>query len=283
MTCIGRLTIAAVALFGAALTAQQETPAFEVASIKPNISTGDGAIQTNPNGRLTVTNISLRALMVRAYGLHDSQLIGAPAWIATERFDINARTATPPARGPSALMPLLRTLLIERFRVRAHDEMRELPAYVLTFARSDRRLGPQIRATQADCSGASQLAAAEIRAQARDGWPPCGMAFMVSFVDSADAPLKARIRRSAITMKEFATALQASVDRPVVDRTGLEGFFDLEYSFAQQPASNAAGGADSNQPMLIVALEEQLGLKLESRRTDVPVVVIDSVEPPTPD
>ena len=270
-------------MLGTALTAQQDAPAFEVASIKPNVSTNAGVIQTNPNGRLTVTNTSLRALILRAYGIHDSQLMGAPSWIATERFDVNARTAAPPARGPSAFPPLLRALLIERFKLRTHDEMRELPAYVLTFARSDRRLGAQIRATEADCSGARQLAVDEIRAQARDGWPPCGVAFMVSFVDSADAPVKVRMRRSAITMKEFATALQASVDRPVVDRTGLEGFFDLEYSFAQQPASNVAGGADSNQPMLIVALEEQLGLKLESRRADVPVVVVDSVERPTAD
>ena len=154
-----------------------------VASIKPNVSTANAAIQLTPNGRFTATNTSLRALILRAYAIHDSQLIGAPDWIAAERFDVDARVEPVPA--------------------------------------GDRRLGPQIR-------------------------------------------------RSATTMAQFATALQANVDRPVVDRTGLEGVFDLEYSFAQQPAANTPGGQDNNQPLLLVALEEQLGLKLESRRTAVP-------------
>ena len=101
------------------------------------------------------------------------------------------------------------------------------------------------------------------------------MAFTVSFVDASGAGLKTRVRRSAIAMKDFATGLQTNVDRPVVDRTGLDGLFDLEYSFAQ-PGSTAI--ADANQPLLLVALEEQLGLKLEAQRAAVPVLVIDSVE-----
>jgi uncharacterized protein (TIGR03435 family) len=281
MSRIVAILLAAVLSTG--LTAQQQAPAFDVASIKPNVSTATAAFQLTPNGRFTATNTSLRALILRAYGLHDSQLIGAPDWIAAERFDVDARVDPAPAGGPNALLPLVRTLLIERFRLKTHDEMRELPAYVLTFARDDRRLGSQIRPTQADCSGKSHPTQAEIRAQARDGWAPCGMSFMTTFVDSSDVALKVRIRRSAVTMGQFATALQANVDRPVVDRTGLEGVFDIEYSFAQQPAANAPGGQDNNQPLLLVALEEQLGLKLESRRTAVPVVVIDLVERPAPD
>jgi uncharacterized protein (TIGR03435 family) len=252
-----------------------QAPAFDVASIKPSLATADSAIQANPNGHLTVTNTSLRALILRAYGLHESQLLAAPEWIATERFDVDARVEMPPRNGPNALMPLLQALLTDRFRLRTHSEMRDLPAYVLMFARRDRRLGPQIRPTLADCSGTSPPTVAEIRAQARDGWPPCGMAFMVSFVDSSGAGLKTRLRRSAIAMKDFATTLQTNVDRPVVDRTGLDGLFDVEYSFAQ-PGSSAV--ADANQPLFLVALEEQLGLKLDAQRTTVPVLVIDSVD-----
>jgi uncharacterized protein (TIGR03435 family) len=252
-----------------------QTAGFDVASIKPNVTPSDSAVNGSLNGRFTATNASLRTLILRAYAIHESQLIGAPAWIATERFDIEARVETPPPNGPYALMPLVRTLLSERFKLRTHTEMRELPAYVLTFARRDRRLGPQIRPTQADCSGTTQLTAAEVRAQARDGWPPCGMAFTVSFVDTSGAGLKTRLRRSAIAMKDFATTLQTNVDRPVVDRTGLGGLFDIEYSFAQ-PGSTAI--ADANQPLLLVALEEQLGLKLEAQRTEVPLLVIDSVD-----
>jgi uncharacterized protein (TIGR03435 family) len=213
--------------------------------------------------------------MLRAWGLHESQLIGAPGWMATERFDVNARVEMPPRNGPNALLPMLRTLLTERFRLRTHTEMRELPAFVLTFARRDKRLGPLIRPTQADCSGTAQPTVTDIRAQARDGWPPCGMAFQVSFVDATGAGLKTRLRRSAIAMTEFATALQTNVDRPVVDRTGLDGLFDVEYSYAQPGSTEIA---NANQPLFLVALEEQLGLKLESQRTKVPVLVIDSVD-----
>src|SRR5688572_7155022 len=200
---MGRIAAIVLVVLSTVLTAQQQPPAFDVASIKPNVSTANAAIQITPNGRFTAINTSLRALILRAYGIHDSQLIGAPDWIAEERFDVDARVEPVPTGGPNALLPLVRRLLIERFKLRTHDEMRELPAYVLTFARGDRRLRPQIRPTQADCSGASQPTQAEIRAQARDGWPPCGMMFMVSFVDSGDVALKVRMRRSATTMAQF--------------------------------------------------------------------------------
>ena len=250
---------------------------FDVASIKPNVTGGDSAIQARANGRLSATNATLRSLILRAYGFHESQVIGAPGWLGTEYFDVDARVETPPPGGPDALLPMLRTLLAERFKLRAHNETRELPAFVLTFARRDQRLGSQIRASAADCTRATQLTEAEIRAQARDGWPPCGMVYVVSYVAAAATGLenKTRVRRSGISMKDFATILQSNVDRPVVDRTGLEGRFDVEFSFAAAPATAAASG---NQPTLVVALEEQLGLKLDAQRAAVPVLVIDWVE-----
>ena len=255
-----------------------QAPAFDVASIKPTRATGDTSIQARYTGGFTANNAPLRALVTRAFGVHDSQLIGAPGWFATERFDVDARVDPAPPGGPEALLPLLRTLLTERFKLRVHNETRELPAFVLTVARSDRRLGAQIRPSEADCTKATQLTADQVRAQARDGWPPCGMTYTVSFVAAAATGLenRSRVRRSGLSMKDFATALQSSVDRPVVDGTGLEGRFDLEYTFAA--ASDIAAGISGNQPMLVVALEEQLGLKLESQRTAVPVVVVDSVE-----
>ena len=255
-------------------------PGFDVASIKPNVSSaGEASVQSSANGRLSATNATLRSLILRAYGIHDSQLIGAPTWVGMDRFNVDARIAAAPPDGPEALMPLLRTLLAERFTLRVHAETRELPAYILTVARQDRRLGSQIRATQADCTKATQLSVDEIRAQALKEWPPCGMVYVVSYVAPAATGLETRmrVRRSGIAMKDFATALQANVGRPIVDRTGLDGRFDLEYSFAP-PAPDAIPGTFTNQPLLLVALEEQLGLKLESQRTLVPVVVIDSVE-----
>jgi uncharacterized protein (TIGR03435 family) len=271
------MVILLVTITGSSLIPAQ-TPAFDVASIRPTLAAGEVTIQPRYNGRFTADNAPLRALVTRAFGIHDSQLIGAPGWLAAERFNVDARVEPAPAGGPEALMPMLQTLLAERFRLRVHNETRELPAFVLTVARADRRLGAQIRPTEVDCTQATQLTADQVRAQVRDGWPPCGMVYTVQYVAQAATGLanRSRVRRSGISMKDFATTLQTNVDRPVVDRTGLEGRFDVEYSFAT--ASDIAAGISGNQPMLVVALEEQLGLKLESQRSPVPVVVIDAVE-----
>lgn len=274
---------AIVVLSSLAAAVQTQTPAFDVVSIRPNPGPGNNLIRPTTNGQLTVTGATLRALILRAYGMNDVQVLGAPAWADSERFDIAARVQPPPEGGPEALMPMLRTLLTDRFHLKAHDETRELSAYVLVHARSDRRLGAPIRPTVANCTRTTPLTQAEMLALAQ-GWPPCGQASQMSWATN-DPPLagKLRIRLSAFSMKEFARRLQSAVGRPVVDQTDLSGRFDIEYSYAQPPSASSSGAApDSNLPSLFVALEEQLGLKLEARRTAVPVLVIDSVERPAP-
>ena len=264
------------------LPAQQST--FDVISIRPNLSTANAEFRMMPNGQFIARNLPLRSLILRAYQLHDSQLIGAPAWIAGERFDIDAKTAAPPAGGPDALMTMLRPLLVERFNLRTHAASRELPAYALVVARRDRRLGSQLRATEADCDHASTLTQEQLRASVRDGWPPCGATFTVAYSESSPTGnnlVKMRVRRSGTTMRDFAASLQDTLDRPVVDATDLDGRFDIEYSHAPKPpsvTSDSVFGPDA--PMLFAALEEQLGLKLESRLATVPVLVVDAVEHP---
>ena len=162
---------APVLCLAAAVHAQ--APAFDVVSIRPNPAATSGGIRPTPNGQLTATGVTLRALILRAHALHDTQLLGAPGWADTERFDIDARIQPPPQGGPEALMPMLRTLLADRFRLEVHNETRELSAYVLVHARGDRRLGPQIRPTVADCTRTTPLTQAEMLALA-NGWPPCG-------------------------------------------------------------------------------------------------------------
>jgi len=265
--------------------AAAQEPMFDVASIRPDTSEAKPDFRALPTGRLTATNIPLRQIIRRAYKLHDAQVIGAPDWVANERFDIDARTATAPAGGPDAVFPLLRPLLRDRFMLRAHMETRELPAYVLVLAHGDGRLGPQIHPSEADCEHATTLDQSRIRASVLDGWPPCGMTFNVSYVATqagGEQLVKTRIRRSGNTMHDFAAALQEGLDRPVIDGTGLEGRFDLEYSHSPKPptvTSDSPFGVAP--PMLFVALEEQLGLKLESRRAPVDVLVIDAIEQPT--
>src|SRR4051812_16869236 len=122
--------------------------AFEVASIKPNNS-GDGRVMMqNQPGRYVATNVSLRLLIRNAYQLQDFQITGGPAWLASDRFDINAKVADeyrnlPPARpggGPGPLQLMIRALLAERFKLAVHNETKDSPIYALVLARSDGRL-----------------------------------------------------------------------------------------------------------------------------------------------
>ena len=280
----GRLIPVIVTLALAAGAAGQP-PAFGVASVRRNVDGASTSFSPRANGQLIATNVPLRTLILRAYGLHDSQLIDAPEWTAVERFDVDAR-AEPAPSSPDALMPMLRTLLGERFQLKVRTATQRLPAYVLMHARSDRRLGPQIRPTRADCSGGARvMTREELMAVAKEGWPPCGQVVTISFLTTSSDGTnlsKIRVRRSGVTLPDFATFLQGQVGRPVVDRTGVEGLFDVEYSFAAQPpgpSTELAAGA--NVPPILVALEEQLGLKLESERAQVPVLIVESVDRPS--
>jgi len=280
-----RHLIPVIVTLALAAGAAGQQPAFGVASVRRNVDGANSSFSPRANGQLIATNVPLRTLILRAYGLHDSQLIDAPEWTAVERFDVDAR-AEPAPPSPDALMPMLRTLLADRFQLKVRTATRQLPAYVLVHARSDRRLGPQIRPTQADCSGGPRvMTREELMAIAKEGWPPCGQVVTISFLTTSSDGTpgsKVRVRRSGVTMADFATFLQGPVGRPVVDRTGVDGLFDVEYSFAAQPpgpSTELAAGA--NVPPILVALEEQLGLKLQSERAQVAVVIVESVERPT--
>jgi uncharacterized protein (TIGR03435 family) len=266
---------------------------FEVASVKPNKS-GEAqlaGIMFPPGGRFMARNATLRELILAAYGeaipLHDSQIVGGPVWVNSDRFDIDAKAASEPppgAVGPPPLMfAMLRTLLRERFKLSAHLQTREMPIYALVMARSDGRLGPQLRQSDVDCDA--------VRATRARGGPPQPPA-------AGEAPLcgsiagPGRLTARAATLVALAGwYLSGIANRIVIDRTGLTGVFDwtLEWSPEALPQPLRASGApptppgDPNGPSIFTALQEQLGLKLESARGPVDVLVIDSVQQPTPD
>jgi uncharacterized protein (TIGR03435 family) len=277
--------VTALAVAAVAVPLCGQSRAFDVAVVRANTSgQTERSIQLLPNGRFTASNETVRSVILRAFKLHESQLIGAPDWADRDRFDIDGRTEPPPREGPEGLLPMVRTLLAERFALRTRADTRPLSAYVLSLARRDRQLGPQIRPTEADCSGQKVLSQDEIRASVRDGWPPCGMTFVVQFTTKAAAGTASqmRFRRSATTIDDLAFALQGAVDRPVVNRTGLEGRYDVEYSYSPRPADAGVTSAFGPEaPGVLAAVEEQLGLKLETERTDVPVLVIESIERPS--
>jgi len=296
-----------------------KSPAFEVASIKPNKS-GDGrvGIGIQPGGRFTATNITLGALLGQAYrlqggrGNNNPQIVNAPGWISSDHFDIVAKADAdvPPDQFPE----LVKSLLIERFKLAAHTESRELQVYALMLARSDGKLGPGLRPASAEC-------AATIAARGRGGPPregpgergggpggpggpgaigrgpiappqpgqpmPCGMMrFGPGSLAAGGTPIA-----------QLATSLSPWVNRIVVDKTGLTGPYeiDLQWTPDQMPQGGPGGPGgpppggspfppiDPNGPSIFTAVQEQLGLKLDSTRSPVEVLVIDHVEPPTPD
>jgi uncharacterized protein (TIGR03435 family) len=258
-----------------ALVIAQAPPAFDVASIKPNTS-GAMAEQVRffpPSGRVQMTNVSVRRLVLQAYQLQESQLTGGPKWIDTERFDIAANAdgvvnPTPPQR-----WKMVQSLLVERFKLKVHTESRELSTFALVLARSDGKPGGQLRTFEGDCSPPTVPRTAPSDPSAP---PPCGM-------------LRAgpgRMTFTGVTMETLAQQLSGRVGRSVVDRTGLTGRFSLDLEFAPQPVRSAGSDPSlgdrpsSDAPSIYTALTEQLGLKLESRKQQVDVTVIDSVEHP---
>ena len=155
------LTISPLRAVGRSQTqAPAAGPAFEVASVKPNNS-GDGRVMfQNQPGRFTATNVTLRMLIRQAYQLQDSQITGGPGWLADDHFDLVAKLDGTPQEaffaqrggGPTPLQLALRALLAERFGVVVHNETKEMPIYALIVARSDGKLGPQLKKSDTDCA-----------------------------------------------------------------------------------------------------------------------------------
>ena len=285
--CAAVVMTAIAAVRGQQAASLPRGPAFEVASVKPNQSGGLGIqVDTPGTDRFTATNIPLRDLIRFAYDVQDIRLVGGPDWIRSERFDIVAKAEQPfPAWGtdgpPMALLLMTRMLLVERFGLVVHQETRDLPVFALVVARDDRKFGPEITASKLDC---------ESQAQARRGGPPpapatpdqptCGMRI---------AP--GRMVMGGTPMAQFATVLSNFVQRVVLDRTQLAGAFDFRLSWTPErlpqgpppPGAPPLPAVDPNGPSLFAALQEQLGLKLESTRAPLDVLVIDRVERPTPD
>jgi uncharacterized protein (TIGR03435 family) len=267
-----------------------DAPAFDVVSIKENKSGENGqTIRRQPGGRIITSNYPVRALIMDAFGLQPQQLIGEPDWMPSARYDITAQTSAdlvptePGTVGQAQLM--MQRLLADRFRLAVHTERRELPIYVLTVARSDRRLGPRLRTAALDCQALmsealkrAQTGAPPTAPQRPDGGPGCGMRFGPGGLLTA----------GGTSMAALARMLAGPVGRIVEDRTMLTGGFDLDLEFALDPAALAgvAAGAplppaDPGAPSIFTALEEQLGLKLQAERAPVEVLVIDRVERPT--
>jgi len=249
-------------------------PSFDVVSVKANT---DGqapeAISLEPNGDVRFTAFPVRTLITIAYrseGIQRfDQLIAAPSWIATDRFDIIAKTGQSTSQGPvqSRLPAMLQALLRDRFGLRLHTEMREMPAFALVISRRDRRPGPGLHESTIVCPSDDGGAAAPTDP---DRW--CGIRASNGVITG-----------HAVSAAQLAGNLSGypDVDRYVTDRTALTGRYDfrLEYS----PARARTDAAQDAGASLFTALTEQLGLTLQPDTASLPVLVIDQIERPRPD
>jgi len=235
-----------------------DQPSFEVVSVKPNNSgSASSALPFYPNGGFNATNVSLKSVMAIAYDVRVFQIEGGPDWLNSARFDITARgrEGTPDGLRPA----MLRTLLAERFKLVAHVEDREQPLYALIVANADGRRGPNL-----------------VPSAPRE--PDSKPGTLLTSVRNGIG----RIEGTRMTIDTLASILAGQVlTRRVVNRTALTGEFDINLQFTVDAASPAAG-QEPQFPSLVTALQEQLGLKLQSERGPVPVLVIDDVHPPTP-
>ncbi len=260
-------------------------PAFEVASVRPNTSTDlRMRLEPQPGGRLTGTNVTGAMLIRFAYDLPDFQVLGGPSWLSSERFDIIAKAENDAPLDQTRLM--LRRLLAERFKLATHAETRELPKYALVMARSDGRLGPQLRRIQAECSSAAAVASPRVGPSPEGGPPSCGFFGFAPGTKFSEG--RGGFAFRGLTMEALAKRFVPILRRTIADRTGLTGYFDGDFDFIAEfplppPPPGVANPFEAPFGSVFAVFPDQLGLKFDSTRGPVEVLVIDSVERPTPE
>jgi uncharacterized protein (TIGR03435 family) len=259
---------------------------FEAASIKPQAPSSDGSIRVMvrypTNGRLTAAGATVKTLICTAYGISDFQVLGGPEWIDSDRYDVEA---TPGAALEEQLQKMtsdqstlvkhqmLQTLLAERFKLTLHHDTKELPIYALVVAKG----GSKLQETKPDDANPD---AANAPAH------PSGKGRMRMSFQSTAIELTA----TGMAMDGLARQLASQLHSTVQNQTGLKGIYDFTLHFtpedAPMDASEPGGGAnaslaDNSGTSIFAAVQDQLGLKLESKKGPVEVVVVDHVDKPS--
>jgi len=301
---IRSLAVSVLAVVPAIAAAQQFLPnlgppadpnaRFEEAAIKP-IGSGNGQLLMRMTPGRFESYVSVSVVLRQALQKVDYQIVGAPGWIDSERYAITAKV--PDGVPLTATAAMLTNLLKDRFQLATHLETRERPFFELVIARPDGKLGPNLTSTSAECQAtiAERIAASKAAAAGRGGPPPLPLA-----LPGPNDPLPCgfartppgRLGMSGRTIAQVVPMLADLLGRPVIDKTGLTGLYDLALTYAPEgrvvgPFGPTPGAtpppSDPDAPSLSVALQEQLGLKLESARGPVEVLVIDRIERPTLD
>ena len=263
---MGAINIAVLATSVLVALAGQSIARFEIASVKISRSSQPGGLEdyVPSAGQVRVVNETLRQVIRSAYGFEINRILGGPEWIDADRFDIQARAAAAVER--EELMAMVRTLLVDRFRLVARVEPRQQQIWLLVPVAAGGATGAQLRVAAPGCtSGCGRISAGPGRMSGR-----------------------------SVSLEQLATMLAPRVGRVVVNRTGLDGLVDSDLEWGLDEAQAAAlasltppgaapPAADPSRPGIFTALQEQLRLRLASAVGPVDVLVIDSVERPTED
>ena len=231
------------------ISAFAQTPvAWEVASIRTHVAKGEAGSESSntdvlPGGRLSCSNVNVRKLIRNAFGVEDSGMSGAPGWVDSDSFDIEAKTAGGVAITRDNIRQLMEALLVARFQLQYHREMREATKFALEAAKGGARLKPAAGSGEPSMSTNSRSGTVTLHA-------------------------------TKIAMKDFAAILARQMGRPVVDQTGMAGEFDIDLKWSADQA------ADQAAPSVFAALQG-LGLRLASTRGMVEIIAIDRVERPS--
>jgi uncharacterized protein (TIGR03435 family) len=302
------ITTTAHAQDPSAASAAASSATFEVAAVKPSNPDPSNPLSIvpllipRPGGRVTATNTPLKFLIGQAYEMQDFRITGGPPALMNAKFDITAKTSGGTTIGQKEMVPLIKNLLIERFKLKTHTEQREMQVYDLVMARSDGRLGPDMKPSTSDCSKADELNATRADGLAKGDLSAVVIAKPGQVLSCTIAPnlsggpANISMHGDGQEIKQLIEVLTVLTGRYIRDKTGLTGRYDFDMkldlqmlvAMAQGLGANVPAGAAANIPQsdgasLATALNEQLGLKLDSVRAEVDVLVIDTVEAPTPD
>ena len=238
------------------LAVAQAPLAFDVASIKESTSLeAGGSMRLMPDGGIRTYNMPARNLITVAYQLQSFQLIGAPEWTRTTKYDILAKPAETKTRDEIFLM--IRTLLADRFKLSVHREERQVDGYAMVRGRTS-ELGPGLKPSAIDCDKAFATT------------PRCRQGGL-------DFGSTNSMKSFGIPIWSLLQMVIGQMGSPVSDETRLTGTYDVTLRWSTEVAPT------DDAPTFVTALEEQLGLKLEKRRVTTEVFVVDRIEHPTPD
>jgi len=251
--------------------AADQRPRFDTASVKPNQSPDAGINNRFSPGRFAYVNTPLEVFVYSAYRFPSERVLGMPDWARRDKYDITATHDPQYAAFSLQQLAMLQRLLEERFSLQTHRETREMPVYELVRVRQDDQLGPRLRVSTLDCSPA----APSNRAQ-------CGLRISTGLIDG-----------KSVDWRNLVGQLPSAVGRTVIDKTGLQGLFELTLEWNPDPsvtrspeataAATAAAATPGERVTIFTALQEQLGVRLQAARAPLEVLVIDRLERPTPD